>query len=203
LLKLGLTGGVACGKSTVGEMFVSLGAHLVKADEIAHKLMQPGEKVYSRVVQAFGKDILNADGTINRPRLADAVFPTGRISELNAIVHPAVIEAQEDWMQEQIKLDPNAVVIVEAALLLEAGSWNRFDRLVTVTCPLDQKVERFAARHNLSLEKARAEVERRQKAQASDDDKVKISDYVIDNSGTLEQTRQQVQKIWDEVVRLA
>ena len=201
--KVGLTGGVACGKSTVGEMFVSLGAHLVKADEIAHKLMQPGEEVYENVVQAFGKDILNPDGTINRPRLADAVFPTGRISELNAIVHPAVIEAQEAWMEKVLRKDPNAVVIVEAALLLEAGSWNRFDRLITVTCPLEQKIERFAARHNLSLEKARVEVERRQKAQASDDDKVKISHFVIDNSGTLEQTRQQVQKAWDSFVRLA
>lgn len=203
MLKVGLTGGVACGKSTVGEMFVSLGAHLVKADEIAHKLMQPGEEVYGRVVQAFGKDILNPDGTINRPRLADAVFPTGRISELNAIVHPTVIEAQEAWMEKVLRKDPNAVVIVEAALLLEAGSWNRFDRLITVTCPVEQKIERFAARHNLSLEKARVEVERRQKAQASDDDKVKISHFVIDNSGTLEQTRQQVQKTWDSFVRLA
>src|SRR5689334_20205096 len=106
MLKVGLTGGVACGKSTVGEMFVSRGAHLVKADEIAHQLMQPGQQNYDEVVKAFGHEILDPDGTINRPKLANAAFPTGRIQELNRIVHPAVIAAQEAWMDEQFQRDP-------------------------------------------------------------------------------------------------
>jgi dephospho-CoA kinase len=203
MLKVGLTGGVACGKSTVGEMLVSLGAHLVKADEIAHELMQPGKPVYQNVIRTFGLEIVDPDGTINRPKLADAVFPTGRIQELNAIVHPAVIAVQEAWMEEQFQRDPDAVAIVEAALLLEAGSWKRFDRLITVTCTFEQKVERFAERHELSLEAARTEVERRQKAQASDEDKVGIAHYVIDNSGSLGRTGIQVAEVWKELSALS
>lgn len=199
MLKLGLTGGVACGKTTVGEMFVSLGAHLALADDIARDLMQPGHQVYDRVVVAFGPEILNEDGTINRPKLADAAFPTGRIPELNAIVHPSVIDAEEQWMRQVFYQDPKAIAIVEAALMLESGSWQHFDRMITVTCTFDQKVERFARRHDLPLDAARAEVERRMKAQASDEDKVRISHYVIDNSGSLDKTREQVSRVWSEL----
>jgi dephospho-CoA kinase len=203
MLKVGLTGGVACGKSTVGEMFVHLGAHLVKADEIAHGLMSPGHEVYDRVVATFGPEILDENGVINRPRLADKAFPSGRIGELNAIVHPAVIAAQETWMEEQFCRDPKAVAIVEAALILESGSYKRFDRLITVVCTMEQKVERFSRRHNLDLAKAKAEVERRMKAQASDEAKIKVSDYVVDNSGPLFETELQVERIWGELKLLS
>ena len=106
MLKVGLTGGIAAGKSVVGEMFVRLGAHLVQADAIAHQLMQPGEAVYAEVVRHFGGGILNPDGTVNRVRLAEAAFGSSvdtrssRIAELNRIVHPAVIRSQEEWMEE-------------------------------------------------------------------------------------------------------
>ena len=199
MLKVGLTGGVACGKSTVGEMFVRLGAHLVKADEIAHELMSPGQDVYDRVVAAFGPEILNADGTINRPALADKVFPTGRIAELNAIVHPAVIASQDAWMETQFRRNPETVAMVEAALMLESGSYKRFDRMITVVCTFEQKVERYARRHHLDLAQAKAEVERRMKAQATDEAKIKISDYVVDNSGPLAGTELQVERIWGEL----
>jgi dephospho-CoA kinase len=203
LLRVGLTGGVACGKTTVAKMFVEFGAHLALADDIARDLMQPGHDVYERVVAAFGRDILNEDETINRARLADAAFPTGRIAELNAIVHPPVIDAEERWMREIFKDDPKAIAIVEAALMLESGSWKQFDRMITVTCNFDQKVERFARRHELPLEAARAEVERRMKAQASDEEKIRISQFVIDNSGTLEKTREQVSRIWPTLKTLS
>ena len=140
MLKVGLTGGIASGKSVVGEMLVALGAHLVQADRIAHKLMQPGEAVYRQVVSHFGREVLNDDGTVNRTRLADAAFgsspsaPTvsdsSRILELNRIVHPAVIRSQEEWMEEVGRQNPHAVAIVEAALILEAGAAKRFDRLI-------------------------------------------------------------------------
>lgn len=184
-------------------MFVNLGARLKLADQIAHELMLPGTSVYDRVVAAFGTEVLNADGTINRPKLADAAFPTGRIAELNAIVHPPVIDAQEEWMRQVFKEDPKAIAMVEAALLLESGSWKHFDKLITVVCSMDQKVERFAQRHNLTLQQARAEVERRMKAQASDEEKIRVSHYVIDNSGPLEKTREQVNRIWSEVNTLS
>lgn len=202
MLRVGLTGGVACGKSTVGEMFVALGAHLAFADDIARDLMQFGNDIYYRVVDAFGEQILNDDLTINRPKLADAAFPTGRIAELNAIVHPAVIDAEERWMRQVFAKDPKAVAIVEAALMLESGSWKHFDRMIAVVCPFDQKVERFARRHDLSLDAARAEVERRMKAQASDEEKIRIAQFVIDNSGSLDKTRGQVDRIWAQLKTL-
>ena len=203
MLKVGLTGGVACGKSTVGDMFVRLGARLAKADEIAHELMSPGHDVYDRVVATFGAEILASDGTIDRPKLADKVFPTGRIEELNAIVHPAVIAAQDVWMEAQFQRDPKAVAMVEAALMLESGSYKRFDRMITVVSTLEQKIERYSKRHYLDLAKAKAEVERRMKAQATDAAKIKISDYVVDNSGPLSETELQVERIWGELQLLS
>jgi dephospho-CoA kinase len=202
LLKVGLTGGIATGKSVVAEMFGQLGAHVIKADEIAHQLMQPGEAVYAEVVREFGTAILNPDRTINRSRLAETAFghATGnqpsRVQELNRIVHPAVIARQEQWMEEAGKRDPKAVAIVEAALILEAGAAKRFDRLVVVTCRPEQKVERWARRMNIDEGTARPEVARRSAAQLSDGEKVKAADYVIDNSGSLDETSEQVRAIY-------
>ena len=106
MIKVGLTGGIASGKSVVGEMFAKLGAHVIQADAISHELMQPGQAVYEEVVRHFGREILNADGTVNRPRLAEAAFgapgsaSASRVEELNKIVHPAVIRRQDEWMEE-------------------------------------------------------------------------------------------------------
>jgi dephospho-CoA kinase len=211
LLKVGLTGGIAAGKSVVGEMLVALGAHLVQADRIAHSLMQPGEAVYNEVVRHFGREILNRDGSVNRAKLAEAAFgpatseegvsriQQSRIEELNRIVHPVVIRNQEAWMQETGRQDPHAVAIVEAALILEAGAGDRFDRLIVVTCGADQRVSRFAARQKIDLEAARKEVVRRMAAQLPDEEKIKVADYVIDNSGTLAQTREQVRQVWGKL----
>jgi dephospho-CoA kinase len=208
MLKVGLTGGIAAGKSVVGEMFVGLGAHLVQADRIAHSLMQPGEAVYNEVVRHFGGEILNPDLSVNRAKLAELAFgpattPQGqrvsRIEELNRIVHPAVIRSQEEWMQEMGRQDPHAVAIVEAALILEAGVAKRFDRLIVVTCSAEQRVARFAARQKIDLEAARKEVTRRMAAQLPDEEKIKAADHVIDNSGSLEKTREQALAVWEQL----
>ena len=205
MLKVGLTGGIASGKSVVGEMFVALGAHLVQADSISHQLMQPGEKVYYEVIAHFGRDILNPDGTVNRSKLAEAAFgkapsaTASRIEELNRIVHPAVIRAQEEWMEKIGRQDPNAVAIVEAALIIEAGAAKRFDRLIVVTCSDEQRVARFAARQKLPLEAARKEVARRMAAQLPEAEKIKAADFVIDNSGSLDRTREQVRQVWQRL----
>jgi len=185
MLKVGLTGGIAAGKSVVGEMFVALGAHLVQADRIAHSLMLPGEAVYNQVVRHFGGEILNPDLSINRAKLAEAAFGSpadaagapastarqSRIAELNRIVHPAVIRSQDEWMQEMGRQDPHAVAMVEAALILEAGD----------------------------LESARREVNRRMAAQLPDEEKIKAAHYVIDNSGALDRTREQVRQVWQKL----
>ena len=209
MLKVGLTGGIASGKSVVGEMFVTLGAHLIQADAIAHELMQPGEVVYREVVRHFGEGILNADGTVHRARLAEAAFGAGgeskdsRIQELNRIVHPAVIRRQEEWMEEVGRGDPRAIAMVEAALILEAGSGKGFDRLVVVTCRPEQRIRRWATRVGVDEEIARREVGRRMAAQFPDEEKIKAADYVIDNSGSLDETRKQVSKVYGELKRAA
>src|ERR1700678_4358442 len=230
MLKVGLTGAIASGKSVVGEMFVALGAHLVQADRIAHALMQPGEPVYTEVVRHFGRDIVNPDGSINRSKLADLAFGTDRVSsspadsslasshpstsgagnasppskparveELNRIVHPAVLRSQEEWMNEIGRHDPNAVAIVEAALILEAGAAKQFDCLVVVKCSEEQRIARFAARQKLDFEAARKEVTRRMAAQLPEAEKIKAANYVIDNSATLDRTRAQVREVWEKL----
>ena len=203
MLKVGLTGGVACGKSTIGGMLVARGARLVRADDIAHRLMSPGQPVYEEVVRRFGSSVVNPDGSINRPKLAEAAFGGGRVEELNRIVHPAVIDFQNWWMDEEGRRDPTAVVIVEAALILEAGVQRRFDKLIVVTARPDQKIERFAARQRLSFDEAKAEVERRSRAQIPDEEKVRAADYVIDNSGDLAAAERQVDALWPNLKRLA
>jgi dephospho-CoA kinase len=200
LLRLGLTGGIASGKSVVGEMFVKLGARLIQSDAVSHALMQPGRTVYEEVVRRFGREILNADGSVNRSRLAAVAFGTPggappRIKELNEIVHPAVIAREKEWMEEIGRRDPNAIVIVEAALILEAGVGGRFDRLIVVTCHPEQRILRFARRLGISEDEARAEVTRRMAAQIPDEEKVKAADFVIDNSGSLDATEQQVMRV--------
>lgn len=219
VLKVGLTGGIAAGKSVVGEMFVALGAQLIQADQIAHQLMQPGQAVYQEVVSHFGAGILNPDGTVNRGRLAEAAFgsfaeaaagtevsqiqnsriQSSRIQELNQIVHPAVIRHQEAWLEEVGGHDPRAVAIVEAALILEAGVAKRFDRLVVVTCRPEQRVQRWSQRMKIDEKAARQEVSRRMAAQLPDEEKIKAADHVVDNSGSFDETRKQVAKIYQNL----
>jgi dephospho-CoA kinase len=203
VLRVGLTGGVACGKSTVAKMFADLGATIVDADTIAHELYLPGHQVLQELVNHFGPEILKPNGELDRAKLATLVFDGGRVEELNKIVHPAVIRQQDQWMRSLGEKDPNAVAIVEAALILEAGVKDRFDRIMVVTCKPGQKVTRFAQRTGMSEDAARADVERRTKAQMPDEEKARRADFVIDNSGSVEETRHQVQRIYSELKVLA
>jgi len=207
MLKVGLTGGIASGKSLVGEMFARLGAHVIQADVIAHELMQPGDAVYKEVVRHFGNGILNADGSISRPKLAEAAFGadknSSRIEELNRIVHPAVIERQDKWMESLGRQHADAVTIVEAALILEAGAADRFDRLVVVTCDPHQRVERWAGRFGLDLDQAEREITRRMAAQLPDEEKIKRADYVIDDSGSMDETERQVRAVYEKLAEEA
>ena len=203
MLRVGLTGGIACGKSTVGNIFRELGARVIEADLIAHELMSPGSKVNEEIVQQFGPGVVHPDGTINRRQLAEEAFGSGRIEELNRIVHPPVIARQEDWLRQLEQAEPRAVGIVEAALILEAGVGRRFDKLVVVTCRPEQKGVRFAQRQGLAPATAQAEVSRRQAAQWPDSEKIAAADYIIDNSGALEDTRDQVKRVYAELKKLA
>jgi dephospho-CoA kinase len=202
MLKVGLTGGIACGKTTILAMFAELGAHTLRADVVSHRLMAPGEPVYERIVAAFGTGILALDGTIARPKLAAAAFPT-RIAELNAIVHPDVMAFEDNWMREVGESDPEGVAICEAALLIEAGGRARYHKLIVVTCTLEQKISRFAERTGTSAEDASIEVQRRMAAQMPEEEKAKLADFVIDNSGSREQTEQRVREVWRELMTAA
>lgn len=203
MLRVGLTGGIACGKSTVAKMFAGLGAHIVDADAIVHDLYRPGEEVYQELIKHFGQEIVKPDGELDRVKLAAAAFEGGRVEELNKIVHPAVIRRQEQWMREIGAKEPYAVIIVEAALIFEAGVRDRFDKIIVVTCKPAQKVERLARRTNMNEADARADVERRSKAQLSDEEKSRRADFIIDNSGPVDVTRHQVERISAELKVLA
>jgi dephospho-CoA kinase len=202
MLRVGLTGGIACGKSSIAAMLVKRGAHFLQADGLAHQVYSPGTATYDEVVRSFGREILSEDGTINRSKLANLVFP-GRIDELNAIVHPEVVKRQNSWMSEVERNDPHGVAVVEAALLIEAGAGKDFDKVIVVTCDFEQKVERFAQRTNVPLPVARVEVERRSAAQFSDEEKARHADYIVDNSGSAEDAEEQVERIWRELQQIA
>jgi dephospho-CoA kinase len=203
VLRVGLTGGIACGKSTVAKMFADLGARVIQSDAVAHELYRPGEPVYQEVVKRFGRDIVKPDGAIDRAKLAAIVFGQGRIDELNKIVHPAVIQHQGKWIFELAAKEPDAVAMVEAALIFEAKTNSRFEKMIVVTCKPEQKVQRFAKRAGITVAAARAEVERRIKAQMPDEEKIKRADYLIDNSGPLDRTRHQVERLFAELKTLA
>jgi dephospho-CoA kinase len=206
LLRLGLTGGMATGKTTVAEMLARRGAHVFYADQAAHELLEPDTEQFREIARRFGKRILGADGRIVRSKLAEAAFgsPGGsRIGELNTILHPPVIAAQRRWREEIEGTDPAAITIVEAALLLEAGEKHDFDKILVVTCRPEQKIARLAKRLNISEAAAQKELERRSAAQWPDESKADEADYVIDNSGTLEHVEQQVDRLWPELKRLA
>jgi len=182
-------------------MLAARGARLIQADHLAHELMQPGQAVYDEVVRQFGSSILNPDGRVNRPKLAEAAFGPDRngatrVAELNAIVHPAVIHREDEWMEGEGRRNPRVIAVVEAALILEAGAADRFDRLIVVTCSDEQRVQRFAERMKIDLEVARHEVARRMAAQLPDAEKVNRADSVIDNSGSLDATEEQVRRLY-------
>lgn len=208
-MKVGLTGGISSGKSVVGEMFAALGVAVVDADHIAHALMQPGQGVYAEVVRHFGVGILNPDRTVNRSRLAEAAFgppnqnDRSRVQELNRIVHPAVIQRQEEWMNEIGRKQPQAIAMVAAALIVEAGAVKRFDRLIMVTCQPEQRFQRWANLRKVDQQAAAREVTRRMAAQLPDEEKIKLADYVIDNSGSLDNTQKQVKGVYEELRRQA
>lgn len=200
MLRVGLTGGLASGKSFVGEALAGLGCHLLKADELGHRLLTPGTEVYGRVVAEFGPSILDAEGRIQRRALGAVVFADPeKLARLNAIVHPAVIEEEERWMERIAREDPHGIAVVEAAILIETGSYRRFDRIVLAVCSREQQIERAMKRDGLSREEALQRLER----QMPLEEKRKFADFIIDTSGEKEQTLAQVRRLYEELRRLA
>ena len=199
MLTVGLTGGIGCGKTSVGEMFVSLGCRLIDSDQITHALLEPGQQVHEAVVRAFGPEIVHDSGQIDRSKLAAIVFsePSQR-EKLNSLVHPAVKEHQEAFLENTRRSNPDAVAIVDAALMVETGSYKRYDRLVVVTCRPEQQRSRLKGRPGLTPDSVEARIE----SQMSLIDKAGHADFVVDNSGSPEGARRRVEEIYGELVRL-
>jgi dephospho-CoA kinase len=206
MLRVGLTGGLGSGKTTAARRFAELGAKVISADEVGRALMQPGERVFADIVAKFGRGVVAADGKLDRAALAKIAFGApSRIEELNAIVHPATIARQEEMIAEIAANDPDAIVIVESALVFETkhggeeGWRRRFDRIILVRAPEEQRIARFMARTSNSEEEAR----RRMAQQIDDDWKAARSDYLLANNRTVDDLRAQVDALWPKLQEAA
>jgi|ERR1051326_7330876 dephospho-CoA kinase len=193
MFRVGLTGGLASGKSLVGATLAGLGCYLIQADELGHKVLLPGGEAYDAVVNEFGEAILDDEGMIDRRRLAALVFDQPeRLLKLNSLVHPPVIRREQEIEQDIARRDPNAIAVVEAAILVETGSYKRFDKLIVAACTPQQQIERAMRRDRLSKEEVMARLSR----QLPLEEKIKLADYVIDTCGSKEQTIAQVRDVY-------
>jgi dephospho-CoA kinase len=214
MLRVGLTGGLGSGKSTVAACLRALGAHVVEADELGRALMEPGQAVFAAIVDRFGPSVLGPDGRLNRARLAELAFQGGRLQELNAIVHPAAIAAQRVWTESVFAGDPDAIAVVESALIFEVerdaqargesegvlADWRRrFDRVIVVTAPDEVKIARYASRvsdGSADFSTLEAEGRRRLSHQLPDAEKAVRADYVLANDGDRDALHAEVVDLW-------
>lgn len=194
MIRAGLTGGLASGKSFVGRTLEELGCRVVRADDLGHQVLAPGGEAYAAVVERFGEGILDAGGAIDRKRLAAEVFgDPERLAILNELVHPAVIRREEEFIEDVGRADPSAIVVVEAAILIETGSYRRFDKLILVVCGVEQQIERAMHRDGVTREEALARLGR----QMPLEEKRRYADYIIDSSGPKEHTIEQTRAVYE------
>lgn len=198
MLIIGITGGVGTGKTTVAKIFKELGAVVLDADAIAHRLIEPKGKAWRRIKDYFGSGVLNVDETINRRALAEKAFSNKRcLKKLCDIIHPLVYKEMKKALKKIKKAKQDAVVVLDVPLLLESGGRSKIDKLVVVKSSSNDQVERASKKLRLN----RSQVLQRIKAQMPLREKVRVADFVIDNSGTLNSTKKQAIKIWKMLVR--
>jgi|ERR1043165_1051357 dephospho-CoA kinase len=196
MLKVGLTGSIAVGKSFVLGVLRELGARTVDADQIARECVEPGTPGLTAVVKEFGAGVLNPDGLLDRAKLGAVVFAEETKREkLNSILHPFIITRQDEIMRQWEIETPKAIAVVDAALMIESGGYQRFDKLIVVHCEPEIQIQRLMKRNTLSREEA----ERRVKAQMPQEEKMKYADYLIDTSEDFQNTRKQVEELWREL----
>jgi dephospho-CoA kinase len=192
MLRVGLTGGLASGKSFVGHALVSLGCQLIEADALGHQVLLPGAEAYDAVVAEFGAEILDPERRIDRRKLGAIVFGQPVLLEkLSRLVHPAVRAREERIFAAAGRADPRAIVVVEAAILVETGSYKKFDRLIVAVCSLEQQMERAMKRDGMTREEVTARLSR----QLPLEEKVRVANYVVDTSGTKENTMEQTRVV--------
>ncbi len=200
VLKVGLTGGYATGKSFVARELESLGCHLIYADELGHRVLEPDGEAYQAVVDMFGAEILDADRSINRKRLGELVFPSADLLEkLTGIVHPAVFRLETQMLAQFAASDPHGIAVVEAAILIETGRYRSYDCLILTGCSGELQIERGMRRDHLTRE----QVETRLAKQMSFDEKKHFASFVIDTSGSKEQTSEDVRRVFAELRALS
>lgn len=199
MLRVGLTGGLACGKTFVGEALASFGCLLIQADVLGHEALAPGGEIYPMVLREFGDDLAAEDGSIDRRLLATRVFgQPEKLARLNALVHPYVVRREEEMIAEFGKREPHGIAVVEAAILIETGSYTRFDKLILVTCREEQQVERALRRAGAVEEDVRARLSRQMPLA----EKLKFADLVIDTSGEKEDTLRQTRAAYEALRRI-
>jgi dephospho-CoA kinase len=193
ILRAGLTGGIASGKTTVGHILAELGAYVLDGDALAHEVMAPGTPSHEEIVARFGREILDGEGRIHRPTLARMVFHDAEARRaLNAIVHPRVGAEAARRIDAYAPRGRAPIAVFDAALLVESGIYRDFHRLIVVSCGRETQIRRLLARDGLGTDEAEARID----SQAPLDDKLAVADYVIDTEGTLRQTRRQTERVY-------
>ncbi|MFN2492946.1 MAG: dephospho-CoA kinase [Pyrinomonadaceae bacterium] len=197
MLRVGLTGSIGVGKSFVTGVFADLGCRVVDADATARDVVVHDSAALREVVAAFGQEVLQSDGTLDRSKLGGIVFgDSQKRAVLNSILHPYIIAEQDRQLQEWEKEDPDAIAIVDAALMIESGSYKRFDKVIVVYCCDDAQLERVMTRNKLSREDAESRI----RAQMPQEEKKKFADYLIDTSDGFEAARIRTRDIYKQLV---
>ncbi|WP_116190518.1 dephospho-CoA kinase [Paenibacillus taihuensis] len=194
-MRLGLTGGIACGKSTVSAMLLARGAKLVDADQVAREVVLPGEPALAAIVSEFGQAVLNEDGTMNRAQVGKLVFNNPeQLSKLNSILHPAIRKRMWERIEAYEAEDPKQLIVADIPLLFETGQDAMYDAVMVVYVPQSVQLERLKQRNQLTEEQASQRIA----LQLDIEEKKRRATYVIDNRGTLAETEQQIERFWRE-----
>ncbi|HST53805.1 MAG TPA: dephospho-CoA kinase [Pyrinomonadaceae bacterium] len=200
MLRAGLTGSIAVGKSFVAGVLAGLGCHVLDADESARRVVEPGTRGLRAVVEAFGAEVLRDDGTLNRAKLGAVVFGDGeKRMLLNSILHPLIIAEQDCVLKNWESEDPRGIAVVDAALMIESGGYKRFDKLIVAHCRAGVQLERLMRRNGLSREEA----ERRIAAQMPQEEKLRYADFSVDTSGTFDETKRQAEEVFNALRAIA
>ena len=198
MLNVGLTGGIACGKSTVAQIFVRLGAYLFDFDVLAHEVQEPGKPAWQEIVDYFGRDILDQDKKINRNKMAAIVFNhPEKLKVLNNIVHPRVYQEWQARLEKTKASDPHAIALSDVPLLFEVQMQFLFDLTILVMIPSEEQINRIITRNGISREDAKL----RLVCQMPIDDKISLADIVIDNQASIANTEKKVEEVWQELIR--
>ena len=200
MLRVGLTGSIAVGKSYVSAVLAELGCHVLDADKTAREVVAVGTPGLRALVESFGREVLLADGSLDRARLGTIIFADeSKRTLLNSLLHPYIIAAQDEQLRQWEREDPRGIAVVDAALMIESGGYRRFDKLIVVHCRPSIQAERLMARNSLSLEEA----ERRIRAQMPQEEKMRYADFLIDTSEGFEPTRRQTIEVYEALRALA